>query len=88
MCDGCAFRPGTDADLWRRLYDEAGPDVDAFHCHEATRAVIGWRHPSGVEIPHDEPNEPEHDPPVIAGTPYDADGRPSPICAGWAARYR
>lgn len=98
MCEGCAYRPGTEAAQWRA--DTGIPDrAKEFFCHIGTRKLIAWRHPSGLEIAHgpdhgpyaypDDPEpvaEAEHDGPTVDGRPYDADGSPSPICTGWAVR--
>ena len=86
MCGDCAFRPGSPerADEWTReaLYDLAEPGRPAFFCHDGMRRPVAWRHPAGPEVPG---HPDDWQPPIRAGVPYRADGRPGLLCAGWTA---
>lgn len=81
MCDGCAFRPGTDAHQ-AQLDDGLGIQREPFYCHAGHRRIIGWRHPSGATV-----DDVQGAPPEVDRHPHDADGSPSPRCKGWADRY-
>lgn len=91
MCAGCAYRPGTQA---HRAYagelDDIALNATTFSCHEGARRVVRLRHPSGVTVDQAaaEPDVPPYDPVRVGDRFYLADGRPTPICAGWAARRR
>lgn len=93
-CSTCAYRPdspertgaahvdGDEATL-RRLVAEGRP----FYCHAGMRHVVAYEHPSGARV--DLP--PEHAtaafrPLMVDGVPYQADGTPALLCAGWFAR--
>lgn len=91
MCGDCAYRPDSpertglsgyvgDAAELERIAAEA-----QFWCHQGMRRAVAWRHPSGVEVTG---HPAGYQPPVVDGVPYQADGRPGELCAGWAARRR
>jgi len=90
MCPDCAYRPASPENTTTLGYDPPPPGGPPFHCHQGMRAVAVWRHPSGAEQPAVTVDgcSMEYDPPIIGGTPYLADGRPAPVCAGWAATDR
>lgn len=90
MCVDCAYRPGSperrgeedykgDQDLLDALVVTGRP----FWCHQGVRRPVKYRHPCGMEI---EGHPAEYRPPLVAGRPYKADGSPSDLCGGWAAR--
>jgi hypothetical protein len=92
MCGDCAYRPGSpeksgdetfagDADF----LDQLAADEKPFWCHQGIRVPVTWRHPSGMEIPG---HAGGYDPPIRKGVPYQADGQPAHLCAGWDARRR
>lgn len=91
MCVDCAYRPGSpeksadptyqgDADELERIARE-----DRFWCHQGTRRPVKWVHRSGAEIPG---HPASYRPPVVDAVPYKANGTPSDLCAGWAARRK
>jgi hypothetical protein len=92
MCADCAYRPGSperagdpgvsgDAEQLQ----EPAETGDRFWCHQGIRRITAWRHPSGTEVPG---SAAAYDPPIGAGVPWQADGSPAELCAGWAARRR
>jgi hypothetical protein len=89
-CDDCAYRvdsperqgsPEVAGD--QELLDEIVASGERFWCHQGIRRPVRWRHPSGVEVPGSPVN---YDPPRLDGVPYQANGQPAEVCAGWAAR--
>lgn len=84
-CHDCAYRPGSpersDEDSAEALRDHAY-GARPFFCHTGVRKPVRWRHPDGRTVDGDPA---DYRPPVVDGIPYQADGRPSLICAGWAA---
>jgi hypothetical protein len=92
MCGDCAYRPDSfektgdprfngDADMLEGL----AASGERFWCHDGLRRIVAWRHPAGTQIPA-EPGC--YRPTQRAGVPYQADGQPGLLCAGWAARNR
>jgi hypothetical protein len=88
MCGDCAFRPGSperaegyNRDALFRLADEGRP----FYCHQGMRRPVRHRHPDGREVPGD-PDD--WQPLMVRGQPFQADGTPGMLCAGWTARFR
>ena len=93
MCGDCAYRPDSpeksgnptfqgDADFLERIAREG----HRFWCHDGNRIAARWRHPkTGMEIPG---HPAAYKPPIKDNVPYKADGTPSFVCAGWAARRR
>ncbi len=86
MCSDCAFRKGSPERS--TAYEEEGLFAladrgEPFWCHDGMRRPVRWDHPAGVSIPGDPA---DWQPPMHAGVPYRADGRPGLLCAGWAAR--
>lgn len=90
MCGDCAYRPhsperegaeGYAGD--EELLDDLVATGTPFFCHAGVRRVVAWRHPSGVEIPG---HPGAYDPPIENGVPYQADGTPGLLCAGWLLR--
>ncbi len=92
MCHDCAFRPGSPERQGDERYhgsdgklDELAWSGEPFYCHQGLRRVVAWRHPADVEVPA---GPDDYDPPVGLTMPYQADGTPAEVCAGWAARRR
>lgn len=84
MCSDCAFRKGSP----ERTYDEdtllALPARrQAFFCHDGMRRPAYWTHPDGRSWPTESD---DWQPPILAGIPYRANGRPALLCAGWLYR--
>jgi hypothetical protein len=86
MCGDCAFRKDSperrEAFLEEALL-ELPATGQAFYCHEDMRRPVRWEHPDGRTA---EGSPDDWQPPIVAGMPYRADGRPGLLCAGWAAR--
>jgi hypothetical protein len=92
MCGDCAYRPdspektgspdfqGSPAELDRRARESR------FFCHDGFRQPIAWRHPYGLRIAT--PLCGDYQPPFYDGIPYQADGQPGLLCAGWSARRK
>lgn len=92
MCPDCAYRPESPEKLGDQRYrgdadflEEIARNGERFWCHQGMLIVKAWRHPSGVEIPG-APGA--YVPPIVGGVPYQTDGRPGEVCAGWNARRR
>jgi hypothetical protein len=93
-CGDCAFNVDSPerADEWAQehLYAEADRGTP-FWCHAGQdgspgmRRPVKWVHPDGREVPGDPAN---WTPPIVNGVPYQRDGTPALLCAGWAARAR
>lgn len=90
MCPDCAFRPGSPERLGDPGAASTQEDLDdlvgtatPFWCHQGMRRVTRWRHPSGMTLPG---SALAYQPPMADGRPYQADGTPGQLCAGWAAR--
>lgn len=92
MCGDCAYRPGSpekagdpqhrgDAEFLEHIA-QAG---ERFWCHQGMRRPLLYRHPSGAQVPG---HPAAYKPPIVDGVPYQADGRPGELCAGWDARRR
>jgi hypothetical protein len=86
LCGDCAFRKGSPerADEWTEsaLFDLAASSVP-FWCHQGMRRPVRWEHPDGRTVAG---STDDWQPPMVAGIPYQADGTPGLLCAGWAAR--
>lgn len=78
-CGDCAYKPGSPE---READPYALMDLPNFFCHRGIRRPKEWRHPDGRVRPGDPAN---YMPPIVAGIPYRADGRPAARCGGWAA---
>lgn len=86
MCDDCAFRknsPERVADFLEEELFGLAEQRKPFYCHDGMRRPAHWLHPDGRRI---EGSTADWQPPIVAGLPYRADGRPGMLCAGWAAR--
>lgn len=85
MCGDCAYRPGSPERSDPLLVDEL-LDLPAGHtpfwCHDGMRRPIRWEHPDGRTIAGDPA---DWHPAMHSGIPYQADGSPAMLCAGWAA---
>ncbi|MCI0582605.1 MAG: hypothetical protein L0227_06865 [Chloroflexi bacterium] len=80
-CVDCAYRVGSP----ERERGEALEELPNFWCHQGIRRPAAFRHPDGRVRPVPGYAEsPDYRPPMIAGVPYRADGRPADRCAGWA----
>lgn len=86
VCGDCAFRPDSperaDEFSAEALLDLAASGTP-FWCHQGMRRPLAWRHPDGRTVPGDPA---DWTPPKVRGIPYQADGSPGLLCAGWAAR--
>jgi hypothetical protein len=86
MCGDCAYRPDsperTLAHTALKLED-LPLDGSPFWCHQGIRRPVEWRHPDGRTMPG---AADDYQPPMVAGVPYQADGSPARLCAGWAVR--
>ena len=56
---------------------------DVFWCHSGMRRPVAYRHAVLGEVAADPA---DYRPVIVDGVPYQADGRPGLICAGWMAR--
>lgn len=90
QCEDCAYRPESPERRGDQTYagDQAMLDDivirgERFYCHQGIRRPLKLRHPNGVEI---EGHPGAYSPPIVDGVPYQANGQPASICAGWAAR--
>lgn len=97
MCADCAYRPGSpertnsDHAVADAYMLNACAEVSIFWCHDGLRSIVGFDHPDGRFFPwesDDKDGVVGYKPPIEAGVPYRADGRPALRCAGWAARAR
>lgn len=94
MCTDCAYRPKSpertgdpDAD------DGAKHDAEdlqhfvvtgsAFWCHQGMRRPRVWRHPTTGAVVLGSPHD--YKPLTVDRIPYQADGTPGLLCAGWVA---
>ena len=92
MCHDCAYRPDSPERSGDDTYQgdedflaDLAVTGDRFWCHQGTRRPVKWVHPSGAEHPG---HPGGYAPPIVNSVPYKADGTPSELCAGWAARRR
>lgn len=88
-CSDCAYRRDSpeNADEWQAegLASLAGQG-QPFWCHDGMRRPIRWQHPAGPTI---DASPDDWHPPRIGCVPYQADGTPALLCAGWGkARAR
>ena len=91
MCGDCAYRPRSPE---RTGHPDARNDADdlhhlvvsgnAFWCHQGMRRPTHWAHPSGATVPASPTDYRPHID-AITRTPYQADGTPGLLCAGWVA---
>jgi hypothetical protein len=85
MCHDCAYRPGSaeraEAYLAEHLM-EMPARGQMFWCHQGMRRPVEWVHPDGRIVPG---SPDDWQPAALNGVPYQADGQPGLICAGWAA---
>lgn len=85
MCGDCAFRKDSPerADKWSEdaLFDLARGGKP-FWCHQGMRRPIRHVHPDGRVVDGDTA---DWNPPSVQGIPYQADGSPGLLCAGWMA---
>lgn len=87
LCGDCAFRKGSperaDAYSEEALLDLVAEQTP-FWCHRGMRRPVAYRHPTLGDVPADPA---DWTPPIDrSGVPYQADGNPGVLCAGWAAR--
>ena len=87
---GCAYRPHSPERDGRGGYqgdaehlEYLAATVTPFYCHRGMRQAVAWQHPAGIEIPG---HPADYQPPILNGVPYQADGSPGFICAGWLLR--
>lgn len=86
MCGDCAFRkdsPERSYAWGEEALFELADKGEPFWCHEGMRRPTYWRHPDGRTVPGS-----PHDwqPAQLGQIPYQADGSPGLLCAGWLAR--
>jgi hypothetical protein len=88
LCGDCAYRPGSPEreDTYTRetLYSLASRD-QAFYCHRGMRRPVAYEHPDGRRV---ESSGDDWTPAIVDSVPYQADGTPGVLCAGWAAQRR
>jgi len=86
MCADCAYRPDSPerSDVFtEEALLELPSAGELFWCHDGLRRPTHWVHPDGRTVdgsPHD------YRPAQLKGIPYQADGHPALLCAGWMAR--
>jgi hypothetical protein len=88
MCGDCAYRPGSpeqQQDFMAEALRELPLSGQTFWCHDGIRRPVRWRHPDGRVI---DGSPDDYQPPMVAGVPFQADGRVGFLCAGWAACSR
>lgn len=109
MCGDCAFRPGSPERASAEFAEQNADDLQGmvynpaavFWCHEGMRAVLGWRHPNGLEVRLPERETQQAYDPLMKLRPgpgggsdgariiaHRADGQPAYYCAGLAAARR
>lgn len=91
-CGDCAYRPGSPERTGAENYEgdaesleQLAAEGDRFWCHQGMRRVSHLAHPTGVSTPG---HPAAYRPPIVDGVPYQADGTPGLLCAGWEARRR
>jgi hypothetical protein len=88
MCADCAFRPGSP-ERSSELEEEALLSLpiagQRFFCHQGIRRPTHYVHPEGHVVEADPSDYQPSVHPSTPGVPYQADGQPALICAGWAA---
>lgn len=85
MCGDCAYRPGSPE---RQEQGGDPPDYSLrqrFYCHTGMPLAVAYEHPQ-VPGPIPCPTTDDFRPLIRDGQPWQADGRPAVLCAGWAAR--
>lgn len=85
MCGDCAFRPGSPerADSFsEEALLELAQTGEPFWCHQGMRRPIYWRHPDGRMV---DGSPADYQPAALNSVPYQADGSPGLLCAGWTA---
>jgi hypothetical protein len=85
MCGDCAYRPRSPerADAYSSEALMELPSRRApFFCHDGFRRPALWIHPDGRVVAG---SRADYQPPIIGGIPYQVDGTPGLLCAGWAA---
>jgi hypothetical protein len=90
MCGDCAYRPRSPERTGDPDAKHEGDDLQslvvtgtAFWCHQGMRRPRVWRHPtSGAVLVG---SRTDYKPLVVDRTPYQADGTPGLLCAGWVA---
>jgi hypothetical protein len=91
MCGDCAYRPGSPERSGDESYQgdpeelERIANEDRFWCHQGMRRISELQHPVGIAVPG---HPASYRPPIIDAVPYQANGEPALLCAGWAARHR
>lgn len=86
LCGDCAFRKGSperaDGFSEEALFASA-EQGHPFWCHQGMRRPNRWVHPLLGEV---EGSPDDWQPPIVNSIPYQADGSPGLLCAGWMAR--
>lgn len=90
QCEDCAYRADSperqgdeEVDGTPELLERIVVEGQPFWCHQGIRRPLLWKHPSGMTV---DGSASDYKPPIVDGVPYQADGRPADICAGWSAR--
>ncbi len=87
-CGDCAYRPGSPelAEAWKaEMLLDLPARGQAFWCHDGIRRPVRWEHPDGRVVAGAADDYHPGWCRVTPGIPYQADGRPALLCAGWAA---
>ena len=85
MCADCAYRPGSPerADTFTEVaLLNLHAEGELFWCHQGLRAPIQWRHPDGRTVAG---SPMDYRPAHHKGVPYQTNGQPAQLCAGWMA---
>jgi hypothetical protein len=96
-CRDCAYRHGSPEKNGDPGCSADGEDLERlaaagepFFCHAGIRYLIGYVHPAcgrpGCEGTTWSPPKGDYRPPIIGRVPYQADGSPGFLCAGWMLR--
>lgn len=86
MCGDCAYRKGSperDDDYLAGTLLELAVSQTPFWCHTGMRRPVVYRHRDLGDVPADPA---DYTPPMVAGVPFQADGTPGLLCAGWSVR--
>jgi hypothetical protein len=96
-CHDCAYRHGSPERNGDPGVSADGEDLERlaatgepFYCHAGIRYLIGYVHPAcgrpGCDGATWSPPKGDYRPPIAGRVPYQADGSPGFLCAGWILR--
>lgn len=86
MCVDCAYRPGSperEDEFTEVALLDLHTEGELFWCHQGLRAPAWWEHPDGRTVPG---SPDDYQPAQHKGVPYQVNGKPALLCAGWMAR--